>query len=107
LPHVTAASLADLWRAGWPFPAHGEPSCTLGFASVLAHGNYEGLLANAGTYVVFRCRDCNSRFFVANTYRGIRHADRVASRHQGPCCAERRAKYQGAETAWPDAEDPE
>lgn len=104
MAHVTAAALADLWRAGEPFPATGEPACTLGIAGVLALGNYEGAVIPGGEHVAFRCRDCASRFFCANTYRGLRHALRVAAAHQGACCAERQVKHQGTETAWPDAE---
>lgn len=105
MPHVTAARLAGLWREGTPFPPTGEPACTLGLGSVLVLGNYEGAVTLGGEYAVFRCRDCNSRFFAANTFRGIRHAQRVGAAHQGACCAERRVKYQGTETAWPDAEE--
>jgi hypothetical protein len=106
MAHVSPGALAEHWRAGEPFPATGEPPCTLGIGGVLALGNYEGaLLAPRGEHVAFRCRDCASRFFCANTYRGIRHALRVAAAHQGACCAERRAKHQGTETAWPDAEE--
>lgn len=107
MAHVTAAALADHWRAGEPFPATGEPACTLGIGSVLALGNYEGAVIAGGEHAWFRCRDCNSRFFCANTYRGIRHALRVAAAHPGACCAERRAKHQGTETAWPDREEGE
>jgi hypothetical protein len=103
VPHVTATALADLWRSGEPFPATGEPACTLGIGGVLALGNYEGAVMGGAEHVAFRCRDCNSRFFCANTYRGIRHALRVAAAHPGACCAERRTKHQGAETVWPDS----
>lgn len=105
MPHISAADLANLWRTGEPFPVTGESPCTLGIAGVLALGNYEGAIIAGGEHAWFRCRDCNSRFFCANTYRGIRHALRVAAAHQGACCAERRATHQGAETAWPDAEE--
>lgn len=103
MPHITAADLAALWRDGKPFPPTGEPACTVSIATVLALGNYEGELTPGAEYAVFRCRACNSRFFACNTYRGIRHAQRVGKAHQGACCAERRQKHQGAETAWPDA----
>jgi hypothetical protein len=105
LAHVSAAALADLWRSGVPFPATGEPPCTLGITGVLALGNYEGTILPGAQHAAFRCRDCASRLFCANTYRGIRHALRVAAAHQGACCKERRARHQGAETAWPDQEE--
>ena len=107
MPHVPAATLARLWRDGQPFPPHDQERWGRDWSQVLSRGNYQAIPADGGAYVRFRCADCGSSLFVANTSRGIRHATRVATSHQGECCRERQEHFRAhrQETAWPDTEE--
>lgn len=107
MPHIPAATLARLWRDGEPFPAHGQQPWHTDWSQVLSRGNYEAHPIGGNAYVRFRCADCGSSLFVANTSRGIRHATRVATSHQGACCRERQEQFRATrqETAWPEPEE--
>lgn len=121
-PHVPCAALAELWRAGEPFPTGGEtrrgevrgnePPVDAapdsgGFQHVLDTGGWTGELLTSGDYIRFDCPDCHSLLFEPNTRRGIAHALRVARAHRPRCCADRAACYArtGVPAVWPDRVD--
>lgn len=107
MAHIGAARLAELHRAGEPFPPLTEPHAATGFAHVLAPSEfYRGTLICGGDYIRFQCAECQSLLFEPNTHRGIAHARRVGIAHLGACCAERKAAWRDhrTEKAWPDPE---
>jgi hypothetical protein len=106
-PHVPCALLAELHRAGEPFPQNPAPLAGGGFGHVLEAGGWTGYLLQGGEYIRFDCPDCHSLMFQPNTHRGIAHALRVARAHKPDCCAERAARFAetGVPAVWPDRLD--
>lgn len=106
MSHVPCGALAAMWRDGEDFPVLDEPSAQEGFQHVLDAGGLDGEEISGGSYIRFRCPDCQTLMFQPNTDRGIAHALTVALAHRPDCCAERAAAYEasGEVTAWPDTE---